>query len=59
VGNSTWAGAGPHGLVWTLQEGTRDLNSLIPANTSCKLQAAVGVNIAEQIVGGHNEGATT
>jgi len=51
VGNANWSGAGSHAFVWTPQEGMRDLNSFIPANSGWELQAAVGVNIAGQIVG--------
>ena len=51
VGNANWSGAGSHAFVWTPQEGMHDLNSLIPVNSGWELQAAVGVNIAGQIVG--------
>jgi probable HAF family extracellular repeat protein len=42
---------GPHAIVWTFEDGLRDLNRLIPANSGWILSNATGINNKGQIVG--------
>lgn len=51
VGNGNCTGAGSHAFVWSANNGMRDLNALIPANSGWVLQNAVAINVAGQIVG--------
>lgn len=41
----------PHAFIWTFEEGMRDLNRLIPANSGWLLVQATGINNEGQIVG--------